>query len=112
MDRGEQGSGMTSEAHDARAQALLPDAGLLARGLAGLRIFFGLILFANGVAKLLEFRTIETGPWKTFLINRDGARHVLAFETNKRGGDGSDVPLRKSVVNHVMLPNWDVFRNE
>jgi len=101
---------MTGEAHDARAHALLPDAGLLARGLAGLRIFFGLILFANGVAKLFEFRTVEIGPWKTFLINKEGARNVLEFETNKRGGDGTDVPLLKSIVNDVMLPNWDVIQ--
>lgn len=77
---------------------MLPDAGLLARGLAGLRIFFGLILFAIGVAKLFEFRTIEIGPWKTFLINKEGARNVLEFETNNRGGDGTDVPLLKSIV--------------
>ncbi len=32
------------------------------RGLAAFRIFAGLVLFANGVAKLFEFRTIEIGP--------------------------------------------------
>jgi uncharacterized membrane protein YphA (DoxX/SURF4 family) len=34
-----------------------------ARGLAAFRIFFGLILFTNGLAKLFDFRTIELGPY-------------------------------------------------
>ena len=101
---------MTGDGTDARRGGALPDAGLLARGLAALRIFFGLILFANGLAKLLEFRDVEVGPWKTFLINREGARNILDFEVNKRGGDGTDVPLLKTIVNDVMLPNWDLFQ--
>ena len=101
---------MTGEGTEARRSGALPDARLLARGLAALRIFFGLILFANGLAKLLEFRSVEVGPWKTFLINREGARNILDFEVNKRGGDGTDVPLLKSIVNDVMLSNWDVFQ--
>jgi uncharacterized membrane protein YphA (DoxX/SURF4 family) len=99
---------MTGGAHVQRGG--LPDAGVLARGLAALRIFFGLILFANGVAKLFEFRNVEIGPWKTFLINREGARNILDFEINKRGGDGTDVPLLKSIVNDFMLPNWNVLQ--
>jgi thiosulfate dehydrogenase [quinone] large subunit len=101
---------MTGEGTEARRSGALPDARLLARGLAALRIFFGLILFANGLAKLLEFRSVEVGPWKTFLINREGARNILDFEVNKRGGDGTDVPLLKSIVNDVLLPNWEVFQ--
>jgi uncharacterized membrane protein YphA (DoxX/SURF4 family) len=86
------------------------DAGLLARGLAGFRIFFGVILFANGLAKLFEFRNIEIGPYETFLINKAGARRILDFEVNERGGDGTGVPLLKDLVNDVFLPNWDVFQ--
>ncbi len=52
----------------------LPDARWLAKGLAALRIFFGLILFTNGLAKLFSFRNIEIGPYRSFLINRDEAR--------------------------------------
>lgn len=81
----------------------------LGRGLAALRIFFGLILFANGLAKLLDFRSIELGPYKAFLIDRPEARSILDFETNKRGG-GTDVPLVESIVNDVILPNWDIFQ--
>jgi uncharacterized membrane protein YphA (DoxX/SURF4 family) len=80
------------------------------RALAAFRIYAGVVLFANGVAKLFEFRTIEIGPYESFLINRDEARSILDFETNKRGGDGTEVPLLKDLVNDVMLPNWDVFQ--
>jgi uncharacterized membrane protein YphA (DoxX/SURF4 family) len=80
------------------------------RGLAAFRIYAGLVLFANGVAKLFEFRDIDVGPYQAFLINKDGARTILDFEVNERGGDGTDVPLLKDVVNDVFLPNWDVFQ--
>jgi uncharacterized membrane protein YphA (DoxX/SURF4 family) len=83
---------------------------LLARGLAAFRIFFGLILFANGLAKLFEFRNIELGPYSSFLINRAEARQILDFETNRRGGDGTELPLLPELVNDVILPGWDVFQ--
>jgi uncharacterized membrane protein YphA (DoxX/SURF4 family) len=83
---------------------------VLARGLAALRIFFGLILFSNGLAKLLSFREVEIGPYRSFLIDRSEARAILDFETNRRGGDGTDVPVLKDLVNDVILPNWDVFQ--
>lgn len=81
-----------------------------ARGLAALRIFLGLILLSNGLAKLLDFRSIEVGPYSSFLINRAEARGILDFEVNRRGGDGTDVPLLKDVVNDVVLSSWDVFQ--
>jgi uncharacterized membrane protein YphA (DoxX/SURF4 family) len=81
----------------------------LGRGLAAFRIFFGLILISNGLAKLFEFRSIEIGPYKTFLINRAEARGILDFEVNRRGG-GTDVPLLPDLVNEVILPGWDVFQ--
>lgn len=81
----------------------------LGRGLAALRIFFGIILFSNGLAKLFEFREIELGPYSSFLINKAEARRILEFETNERGG-GTDVPLLPELVNDVMLPGWDVFQ--
>lgn len=81
-----------------------------ARGLAAFRIFFGLILFSNGLAKLFEFREIELGPYRAFLINREEARSILEFETNRRGGDGTELPALPELVNDVILPNWDVFQ--
>ena len=86
------------------------DARLLGRGLAALRIFFGTILFANGLAKLLDFRQISIGPYQSFLITRDEARSILEFEVNERGGDGTDVPGLKALVNDVILANWGVFQ--
>ena len=85
------------------------DPWVLARGLAALRLFVGLILFSNGLAKLFEFRNIELGPYRSFLINKAEARRILDFEVNERGG-GTDVPLLPELVNDVMLPGWDVFQ--
>jgi uncharacterized membrane protein YphA (DoxX/SURF4 family) len=86
------------------------DPNVLARGLAAFRIFFGLILFTNGLAKLFEFRDIEFGPYRSFLINKGEARRILEFEVNRRGGDGTELPWLKDVVNDVLLPNWDIIQ--
>ena len=85
------------------------DAPLLARGLAALRIFLGLILFSNGLAKLFEFRTIEVGPYRSFLINKEEARSILEFEVNERNG-GTDVPGLPALVNDVILANYGFFQ--
>jgi uncharacterized membrane protein YphA (DoxX/SURF4 family) len=82
---------------------------LLGRGLAAFRIFLGLILLSNGLAKLLSFRNVEVGPYRGFLIDRDEARQILDFEVNQRGG-GTDVPGLPALVNDVMLPSWDVLQ--
>jgi uncharacterized membrane protein YphA (DoxX/SURF4 family) len=79
------------------------------RGLAALRIFFGLILFSNGLAKLLGFTHIDVGPYSANLIGRDGARFILDFEVNERNG-GTDVPLLPTLVNDVVLANWGFFQ--
>ena len=92
----------------ARREPPALDARLLARGLAALRIFFGVILFANGLAKLLGFRQISIGPYQSFLIDRQEARSILDFEVNQRGG-GTEVPGLKTLVNDVVLANWGVF---
>lgn len=84
------------------------DARTLGKGMAALRIFFGLILFTNGLAKLLSFRDIDIGPYSSFLINREETRQLLDFEVNMRNG-GTDVPGLQTLVNDVILPNFDVF---
>jgi uncharacterized membrane protein YphA (DoxX/SURF4 family) len=81
-----------------------------AHGLAAFRIFAGLILFSNGLAKLFEFRDIDLGPYHAFLINREEARSILEFETNQRGGGGTELPVLPELVNDVILPNWNVFQ--
>lgn len=101
---------MSADAVEPAPARVTPDPVLLGKGLAAIRIFFGLILFANGLAKLLDFRNIEIGPYRSFLIDRAEARSILDFETNRRGGDGSDVPGLKALVNDVILPSWDVLQ--
>ncbi len=82
---------------------------LFGRGMAVLRIFFGLIMFANGVAKVTGETQVEIGPYRGNLINRPQARQILDFEVNQRDGRGTQVPLLKRVVNDVVLPNWGFF---
>jgi hypothetical protein len=56
----------------------------LARALAALRVFVGVIAFSNGLAKLLSFRAIEVGPYFGTLIDRPESRQILDFEVNRR----------------------------
>ena len=79
----------------------LPDARLLGKGLAVLRIFFGVIFFANGLAKLFAFRTVEAGPYRSFLINRNETRGILEGEAAR-----NDLPLIPELVNDLLLPNY------
>lgn len=85
-------------------------AALLGRGLAALRIFAGIIMFANGWAKLTGDRNIDVGWYRGFLIVRDEARSILQFEVNERGGTGTRVPYLKDIVNDHLLPNWDTYQ--
>ncbi len=78
------------------------DPRLLGKGLAGLRIFVGIILFANGLAKLFSFRNIEIGPYRSFLINRQETRSILQGEASR-----SELGVVKTIVNDVLLPNFD-----
>lgn len=82
----------------------------LGRGLAALRIFVGVIFFANGLAKLISERNVDVGWYRGFLIVRGEARSILDFEVNKRGETGTRVPYIKELVNDFILPNWDIFQ--
>lgn len=83
---------------------------VLGRGLAVLRIFMGIVFFANGVAKLTGDRNVVIGWYRGFLIVRDEARNILQFEVNERNETGTMVPYLKNVVNDFILPNWDIFQ--
>jgi uncharacterized membrane protein YphA (DoxX/SURF4 family) len=89
---------------------------LFARGMAVIRIFFGIILLANGLAKLEpSLGRIDVGAYHANLITRDGARGILNFEVNERriregAPQGTQVPGLKSFVNDVVLANWGVFQ--
>ena len=63
---------------DTKASGAEADPRLLARGLAALRIFIGLIAFSNGLAKLLSFREIDVGPYLGTLVDRPEAKGILA----------------------------------
>ncbi len=82
----------------------------MGRGLSVLRIFFGIIFLANGLAKLTGERNFDAGWYRGFLIVRDEARNILDFESNRRGETGTRVPFVKQVVNDLILPNWDIFQ--
>lgn len=82
----------------------------LGHGLAVLRIFVGMIFFANGLAKLTGERNLAFGWYRGFLIVRNEARSILQFEVNERNGGGTEVPYLKEVVNDVILAQWDIFQ--
>ena len=85
---------------------VLPSASTLGKGLAVLRIFMGVVLFANGVAKLFEFRTIEVGPYVANLIDKEAARSILrnGFE----GEQERSIPGLRPVMEFV-VDNWGFF---
>ena len=71
-----------------------------------LRIFFGVILFANGLAKLFAFSSFTIGGYSANLVNLPIARAILAGD----GGRRSEVPLVNGLVNDFILPNWSFFQ--
>lgn len=89
---------------------------LFARGMAIIRIFFGVILFANGLAKIEpRLGRIDIGAYHANLVTRDGARNILNFEINERqirrdAPTGTQVPLLRDFVNGVVLANWGFFQ--
>jgi uncharacterized membrane protein YphA (DoxX/SURF4 family) len=81
------------------------EARLLGRGLAAVRIFLGVILFANGVAKLFAFTDISVGPYEANLIDRGLARSILENE-----GARTEVPLIDTIANDLLLAHWGFFQ--
>ncbi len=88
-----------------KASGAEADPRLLARGLAALRIFIGLIAFSNGLAKLLSFREIDVGPYLGTLVDRPEAKGILATEAGR-----NDLPLIPSIVTDFVLPNYVVMQ--
>jgi len=91
----------TGETDRRTADGGLPDAEWLGKGLAALRIFFGLIFFANGLAKLFGFRSVEIGPYRSFLINREETRGILEGEAAR-----NELGFVTTIVEDVLLPNF------
>lgn len=87
------------------------DAIAIGRGLAAVRIFFGVILLANGIAKLFEFRRVAAGDyWITFLIDRSSARSILDSLANKDRPGTEQLPGLHWIANEVMLDHWSWFQ--
>jgi uncharacterized membrane protein YphA (DoxX/SURF4 family) len=87
------------------AEPVLPSARTLGKALAVLRIFMGVVLFANGVAKLVGFRRIQVGPYVANLIDRGSARAIL--ENGLPGGKYESIPGLRPVM-QLMVDNWGV----
>jgi uncharacterized membrane protein YphA (DoxX/SURF4 family) len=85
------------------ADTVLPSSRTLGKGLAVLRVFMGVVLFTNGVAKLFEFRRIEVGPYVANLIDRGSARSILA--NGLEGGKYESLPGLRPVM-QLMVDNW------
>jgi uncharacterized membrane protein YphA (DoxX/SURF4 family) len=107
---------MTKSSTTPTPEPPLIDSILFARGMAVIRIFFGIILLANGLAKLEPaLGRIDIGPYHANLITRDGARGILIFEVNERrireaAPQGTQVPGLKPFVNDVVLANWGILQ--
>ncbi len=69
-----------------------------------LRVTFGLLFLANGVAKLPGFEDLDYAPFPGFLISYDGARNSLDSDTN-----GHPIGAYKDFVDTVVLENFDFF---
>ncbi len=82
----------------------------LGYGLSVLRIFMGIVFFANGFTKVTGERVVDIGWYLGVLISRDEARNILQFEVNERNRTGTRVPYLKEVVNDFVLPNWDLMQ--
>ncbi len=71
--------------HDTRQDTTtLADLRSLGRGLAVIRIFFGVILLANGLAKVFDWTRVSIGDYYIVnLINRPTSRDILDSLANK-----------------------------
>ena len=87
---------------------LLPSALSLARGLALLRGFMGLVILLDGLAKLFEFHAVTIGPYVGNLIDRSDTRFILNVEANKNARHA--LPGIRPLVNDVFLAHFGFFQ--
>ncbi len=72
--------------------------------IALLRVTFGLLFLANGLAKLPGFEDLNYAPFPGFLISYDGARNSLASDTSNH-----PIGLYKDFVDNVILEHYTPF---
>jgi len=69
--------------------------------IAVLRVFWGLVYFTNGLAKVIP--GLGHVPGGFFLIDSEGARSILIHEVKNH-----PVTLYHDLVFNVLVPNWSV----
>jgi len=83
----------------------------LGRGLAVIRIFFGVIFLANGLAKVFGWSRVSLGDFYVVnLINRPTSRQILDSLANKERPGTSQLPGVRWISNNVILDNWGLFQ--
>lgn len=81
---------------------------VLARGVAVIRILFGLTFLLNGLAKLFEFHRVHIGPYVANLIDKADAKFILGTEVNHNAQ--YHLPLLRRITNDLVLPHWGAFQ--
>ncbi|CAN5626203.1 hypothetical protein BH23CHL5_BH23CHL5_18070 [soil metagenome] len=87
-----------------------------AMGLAALRVFMGLVIFMNGLAKIdADFGRFDIGWYRGNLVTQEDARRILNFEVNERGQPepeppGTQVPGVRTIANDLLLEHWNIFK--
>lgn len=74
------------------------------RGIAALRILFGLIYLSNAIAKLFGVNNLRVGPIGGSLIDRDSARNILDGAANDTW-----IPTLGALYQDLVLGNWSFF---
>ena len=72
--------------------------------IALLRVTFGLLFLANGLAKLPGLTDLNYAPFPGFLIGYDGARNSLASDTSNH-----PIGLYKDFVDNVIVAHYRPF---
>lgn len=74
---------------------------MMGKAIAVLRVFWGLVYFSNGLAKVVPGIAHLPGG---YLIDSQGARSIISHEAKNH-----PVGLYHDLVFNVFLPNWDFF---
>jgi uncharacterized membrane protein YphA (DoxX/SURF4 family) len=72
------------------------------QAIAVLRVFFGLVFFTNGLAKLVP--GIAHLPGGYYLIDSQGAKSIIQHNASHH-----PVQLYHDLVFKVLVPNWSIF---
>ncbi len=89
----------------AESRSLIAPDRSMAIAFAVLRILFGLVFLSNGLAKVFNVSVYQVGPFAFTLVNRDGARGILAGAV-----DDTWIPPLAAIYDSLVLPNFDFFQ--